>query len=88
MQFLTPNTTDGSTDPNYFVNGDRIQHNFLIDNFIENEADMNTLRADLEYHFSDDGFIRDMQFGARWSDRNRITRDNRARSLANLLPSA
>ena len=75
VQFLTPNTTDGSTDPNYFVNGDRIQHNFLIDNFIANEGDMNTLRADLEYHFSDDGFIRDMQFGARWSDRNRITRD-------------
>jgi TonB-dependent receptor len=75
VQFRTPTTTDGSADPNYFVNADRIHHSFLIDNFIENDADMSTLRADLEYHFSDDGFIRDMQFGARWSDRNRVTRD-------------
>jgi TonB-dependent receptor len=75
--FQQPATTDGSTDPNYFTNPDRTYYWFLLDSLIENEADMSTLRADLEYHFSDDGFIRDMQFGARWSDRNRITRDNR-----------
>jgi TonB-dependent receptor len=76
VQFLTPNTTDGSADPNYFANPDRLYHWFLIDGKIANEAKMDTLRADLEYHFSDDGFIRDMKFGARWSDRNRITRDS------------
>ena len=84
VQFLAPITTDGSTDPNYFTNPDRTYYWFLLDSLIENEADMNTLRADLEYHFSDEGFIRDMQFGARWSDRNRITRDNRFANWGNL----
>ncbi|MDX1460582.1 MAG: TonB-dependent receptor, partial [Xanthomonadales bacterium] len=84
VQFLVPHTTDGSTDPGYFSNPDRFFHWFLLDSQIENEADMTTLRADLEYHFSDDGFIRDMQFGARWSDRNRITRDNRFGNWGNL----
>jgi TonB-dependent receptor len=77
VRFLTPETTDGSTDPNYFTNPDRLFHWFLLDSLIENEADMSTLRADLDYHFGEDGFIRDVKFGARWSDRNRITRDNR-----------
>lgn len=84
VQFLPPATTDGSTDPGYFTNPDRIYHWFLLDSQIENDADMTTLRADLEYHFSDEGFIRDMQFGARWSDRNRVTRDNRFGNWGNL----
>jgi TonB-dependent receptor len=75
VQFMTPGTTDGSTDPNYFTNPDRLYNWFLIDNQILNEGDMSTLRADLDYHFSDDAFIRDVKFGARWSDRNRINRD-------------
>jgi TonB-dependent receptor len=75
VQFLTPATTDGSTDPNYFTNPDRMFNWFLIDNQIANEADMSTLRADLEYYFGDDKFIRDVKFGARWSDRSRINRD-------------
>ena len=75
VQFLTPATTDGSTDPNYFTNPNRLYNGFLIDNQIQNEGDMSTLRADLEYHFGDDKFIRDVKFGARWSDRERINRD-------------
>jgi TonB-dependent receptor len=84
VQFRAPLTTDGSSDPNYFTNLDRTSHWFLLDSQIENEAEMSTLRADLEYHFSDEGFIRDMQFGARWSDRNRVTRDNRFGNWGNL----
>jgi TonB-dependent receptor len=76
VQFRTPTTTDGSTDPNYFTNPDRTYYSFLLDSQIENEADMTTLRADLDYYFGEDGFIREVKFGARWSDRNRITRDN------------
>jgi TonB-dependent receptor len=77
VQFLPPTTTDGSTDPNYFTNPARTYYSFLLDSLIENDAEMDTLRLDLDYYFSDTGFIRDVQFGARWSDRNRVTRDNR-----------
>ena len=77
VQFRTPITTDGSTDPNYFTNPDRTYYSFLLDSQIENDADMSTLRADLDYHFSDDAFVRGVKFGARWSDRDRVTRDNR-----------
>ena len=75
VQFMTPATTDGSTDPNYFTNPDRLYHWFLIDNQILNEGDMATLRADLDYHFGEDSFIRDVKFGARWTDRDRVNRD-------------
>lgn len=77
VEFRAPVTSDGSTDPNYFTNPDRTYYSFLLDSLIENDAEMDTLRLDLDYYFSDTGFIRDIQFGARWSDRNRVTRDNR-----------
>jgi TonB-dependent receptor len=77
VQFQTPRTTDGSTDPNYFTNPDRTHYSFLLDSQIQNEGDMDTVRADLEYYFGEDSIIREVQFGVRWSDRERITRDNR-----------
>ncbi|MEM9401361.1 MAG: TonB-dependent receptor [Pseudomonadota bacterium] len=77
VQFRTPATTDGSTDPNYFTNGDRSIYWFLIDSQIENEGEMTTARADLDYYLGEDLFIKEVKFGARWSDRNRVTRDNR-----------
>ena len=77
VQFRVPITTDGSTDPSYFTNPDRTYYSFLLDSQIENEADMSTLRADLDYYFGEDGFVREVKFGARWSDRDRTTRDNK-----------
>ncbi|MEJ2171693.1 MAG: TonB-dependent receptor [Woeseiaceae bacterium] len=84
VRFQTPGTTDGSSDPDYFTNPDRTYMWFLLDSQIENEADMTTLRADLDYYFGEDGFIRQVKFGARWSDRNRITRDNNFQNWGNL----
>ncbi|MDJ0652629.1 MAG: TonB-dependent receptor [Xanthomonadales bacterium] len=77
VQFITPITTDGSTDPNYFTNPDRTYYSFLLDSQIENEADMTTAALDFDYYFGEEKIIKGMKFGARWSDRNRITRDNR-----------
>ncbi len=77
VQFMIPTTTDGSTDPNYYTNPDRTHYSFLLDSQIQNEGEMDTLRADLEYYFGEEGIIREVKFGARWSDRERITRDNR-----------
>lgn len=84
VQFRTPTTSDGSTDPNYFTNPDRTYHWFLLDSQIENEAYMDTFRADLDYYFGEDSFIRKAKFGVRWADRNRITRDNRFSNWGNL----
>jgi TonB-dependent receptor len=77
VRFEVPTTEDGSTDPNYFTNPDRTYYSFLLDSQIENEGEMDTFRADLDYHVSDEGIIRGVKFGARWSDRERITRDNK-----------
>jgi TonB-dependent receptor len=77
VQFSVPTTEDGSTDPNYYTNPDRTFYSFLLDSQIENEGEMDTFRADLDYHVSDEGIIRGVKFGARWSDRERITRDNK-----------
>ena len=77
VQFQVPTTTDGSSDPNYFTNPDRTFYSFLLDSQIENEAYMDTFAADLDYYFGEEGFIKEVKFGARWADRNRITRDNR-----------
>ena len=77
VQFRAPETTDGSTDSDYFTNPDRTYHWFLLDSQIENDAYMDSFRADLEYYFGEDSVIREVKFGARWADRNRVTRDNR-----------
>lgn len=72
VQFFAPGTTSGGdqfTDPN------RTFHWFLLDNQIDNEGDMTTFRGDIEYDLNEDGFFKRVKFGARWSDRNRVTRD-------------
>ncbi len=76
VQFLVPTTIDGSTDPNYFTNPDRTYLWFLLDSQIDNDAEMDTFSADLDYYFGEDKFIRGVKFGARWADRNRVTRDH------------
>ncbi len=76
VQFRTPTTSDGSTDPAYFTNPDRTYYSFLLDSQIENEGEMDTFRADIEYYLGEDRLISEVKFGARWSDRTRITRDN------------
>jgi TonB-dependent receptor len=84
IQFRTPYTTGGSSDPSYFTNPDRTYMWFLLDSQIQNEADMTTLRADLDYYFGEDNFIREVKFGARWDDRNRVVRDNAFANWGNL----
>ena len=84
VQFRVPVTTDGSTDPAYFTNPDRTHYSFLLDSQIENEAYMDSLAADLDYYLGEDSFIRGVKFGARWADRNRITRDNNFANWGNL----
>ncbi|MFZ9395175.1 MAG: TonB-dependent receptor, partial [Erythrobacter sp.] len=48
---------------------------FLLDSRAKNEGELDSLRFDAEYDISDDGFFKSARFGARWSDRQRVTRD-------------
>ncbi|MDH3532173.1 MAG: TonB-dependent receptor, partial [Gammaproteobacteria bacterium] len=84
VQFRVPITTDGSTDPAYFTNPDRTYYSFLLDSQIKNEAYMDSFAVDLDYYFGEDSFIQEVKFGARWADRNRITRDNNFANWGNL----
>jgi TonB-dependent receptor len=48
---------------------------FLLDSAEQNDGELDSLRFDVEYDISDDGFFKKARFGARWSDRDRTTRD-------------
>lgn len=74
----------GADSADHFGNRDRFYNWFLIDSFIDNEGDMNTFRADIDYDLDEDAFFKRVKFGARWSDRNRVTRDNNFGNWGNL----
>ncbi len=82
VQFLQPGTS--SSPASYFADPSRTFYWFLIDNQVRNEGEMTSMRADAEYELSDDGFLRGVRFGARWSDRNRVTRSANFSNWGNL----
>ncbi len=82
VQFLQPgSTTSPST---YFNDPARTFYWFLLDNQVKNEGEMTSMRADAEYDVSDDGFFKKARFGARWGDRNRVTRSANFSNWGNL----
>lgn len=83
VEFRTPATTDGSTDPGYFTNPDRTFYWFLLDNQIRNTGELTSFRGDVDYEVGE-GFIKAARFGARWADRKRETRDDQFANWGNL----
>jgi len=81
VEFRAPVGADSAA---HFSNPDRFYNWFLIDSFIDNEGDMTTFRADVDYDLNEDGFFKQIKFGARWSDRSRTTRDNNFGNWGNL----
>lgn len=71
VQFLAP---PGSPS-DYFTSGENTYYWFLLDNIEQNDGELESYRADLEYDISDTGFFRTARFGARWADRERTTRN-------------
>lgn len=57
---------------------------FLLDSAEQNDGELDSLRFDVEYDISDDGFFKKARFGARWSDRDRTTRDTAFSTWGNL----
>lgn len=79
VQFVTPSTADGSSSgplgANFSTNPNYTYYGFALDSRIRNEGDLTSVRADGEYEFESGGFFNAVRFGARWAERNRVTRD-------------
>ncbi|MEG3153868.1 TonB-dependent receptor [Sphingomonas sp. RB1R13] len=82
VQFLVPGSTGSSAD--YFNDPAKTFYWFLLDNQVRNEGKLNSLRIDSDYDVSNDGFLKKVRFGARWSDRNRVTRNANFSNWGNL----
>lgn len=67
----------------YFSSGLNTYYWFLLDNIEQNDGNLESLRADLEYDIGD-GFFKSARFGARWADRERVTRDTAFSTWGNL----
>jgi TonB-dependent receptor len=82
VQFLQPG---GATSPtSYFNDPAKTFFWFLLDNQVKNEGSLNSMRVDGEYDISEEGFFKNARFGARWSDRNRVTRSANFSNWGNL----
>ena len=82
VEFLQPGT---ATSPaSYFNDPSRTFYWFLLDNQVKNEGELTSMRFDGEYDVSDDGFFKKARFGARWGDRNRVTRNANFSNWGNL----
>ena len=70
VQFITPiGAPDGIyNDPDYTY------YWFLLDSRARNEGTLDSIRFDADYEVGD-GFIKRVQFGTRWAERDRVTRD-------------
>lgn len=82
VQFLEPGKT--TSPSSYFNDPTRTFYWFLLDNQVKNEGDLTSVRFDAEYDVSDEGFFKKARFGARWSDRNRVTRNANFSNWGNL----
>lgn len=80
VEFLAPR----GAPADYFSSGFNTYYWFLLDSIERNEGDLDSLRFDAEYDISDDGFFKRAKFGARWSERNRTTRDTNFSTWGNL----
>ena len=79
VQFLAP---VGAPD-DYFSSGFYTYYWFGLNSRELNDGEMYTLSGDVEYDIGD-GFFRKAAFGARWSDRDRTTRNTNFSTWGNL----
>jgi TonB-dependent receptor len=68
----------------YFTSGQNTYYWFLLDSIERNEGDLESLRFDAEYDISDTGFFKSARFGARWAEREQVTRDTNFSTWGNL----
>lgn len=83
VQFLPPSFTAGAP-ADAVTSGFYTYYWFALDSRELNEGELDSLRFDGEYDISDDGFFRSARFGARWAERDRITRNTNFSTWGNL----
>ncbi|MEO0548467.1 MAG: TonB-dependent receptor [Pseudomonadota bacterium] len=83
VQFLPPSFTAGAP-ADALTSGFYTYYWFALDSREKNEGDLNSLRLDGEYDISDTGFFRSARFGARWAERDRVTRNTNFSTWGNL----
>ncbi len=80
VEFLAP----PGAPSDYFSSGQNTYYWFLLDSVARNEGQLDSLRFDAEYDISEEGFFKQAKFGARWSERDRVTRDTNFTTWGNL----
>ena len=83
VQFLPPSFAAGAPD-DALTSGFYTFYWFALDSREQNEGDLDSLRLDGEYDISDTGFFRSARFGARWAERDRVTRNTNFSTWGNL----
>jgi len=83
VQFLPPSFSPGAP-ADILTSGDNTYFWFGLDSREKNEGDLTSFRLDGEYDISDIGFFRSARFGARWAERDRITRNTNFSTWGNL----
>ncbi|NNL89333.1 MAG: TonB-dependent receptor, partial [Marinicaulis sp.] len=82
VEFVTPAFVPGAPG-DYLSSGFYTYYWFALDSRELNEGDLDSLRFDGEYDISE-GFIKRARFGARWADRDRVTRNTNFSTWGNL----
>ena len=82
VEFLQPGSTGSPSS--YFNDPSRTFYWFLLDNQVKNDGKLTSMRLDGEYDVSDEGFFKKARFGARWGDRNRVSRSANFSNWGNL----
>ena len=80
VEFLAP----PGAPADYFSSGQNTYYWFLLDSLARNEGQLESARFDVEYDISDNGFFKSARFGARWAERDRVTRDTNFSTWGNL----
>ncbi|MBB3763593.1 TonB-dependent receptor [Sphingomicrobium lutaoense] len=86
VQFLQAGQGSTGNATEYLNDPAAIYYWFHLDNQVRNEGKLYSLRADADYDLEDTGLgpVKGVRFGARWSDRNRVTRNANFANWSNL----
>ncbi|WP_260483916.1 TonB-dependent receptor [Sphingomicrobium flavum] len=79
VEFLAPL----NAPQDILASGDNTYYWFLLDSIEDNNGDLYSAKIDAEYDIGE-GFIRKARFGARWADRDRVTRNTNFSTWGNL----
>ncbi len=80
VSFIAP----PGAEADYFSSGANTYYWFLLDSIERNEGELESYRVDAEYDISDEGFFKSARFGARWAERDRVTRNTNFSTWGNL----